>query len=121
MSLHLRKCFLLIPVPFGIKPAVTSHKSDTLTTLLPFVKKVYVYVISVICVCHVFQKFHLMEDHCLVSFSSTGRKPASLCHGPLPVVRPLTFSLKIFFSETTHPILMKFHRNILTMVLFRIS
>ena len=58
-------------------------------------------------------------------FSSTGRRPASLCHGPLsvvpPSVRALTFSLNIFFAETTYRILMKFHRNVPTMVLFRIS
>ena len=61
-------------------------------------------------------------------FSSTGHRPVSLCHGPLSVVHPsmhlsvraLTFSLKIFFSETTHWILMKFHRNGPAMVLFRI-
>ena len=61
-------------------------------------------------------------------FSSTGRRPESLCHGPLSVVRMcvrasvrvLTFSLNIF-SETTYRILMKFHRNVPTMVLFRIS
>ena len=61
-------------------------------------------------------------------FSSTGRRPASLCHGPLSVVRPsvsasvrvLTFSLNIFFSETTCRILMKFHRNVPAMVLFEI-
>ena len=35
-------------------------------------------------------------------------------------VRPSTFSLNIF-SETTYRILMKFHRNVPTMVLFRIS
>ena len=52
--------------------------------------------------------------------SSTGHKPASLCHGPLSV-RVLTFSLNIFFAETTYRILMKFHRNVPTMVLFRIS
>ena len=56
-------------------------------------------------------------------FSSTGRRPASLCHGPLsvvrPSVRPLTLSLNIFFSETAYRILMKFHRNVPTMVLFR--
>ena len=38
-----------------------------------------------------------------------------------PSVRPLTFSLNIFFSETTDWILMKFHRNVPAMVLFRIS
>ena len=38
-----------------------------------------------------------------------------------PSVRALTFSLNIFFSETTYRILMKFHRNVPTMVLFRIS
>ena len=58
-------------------------------------------------------------------FSSTGRRPASLCYGLLSVVRPsvraLTFSLNIFFSETTYWILMKFHRNVPAMVLFRIS
>ena len=36
-------------------------------------------------------------------------------------VRPLTFSLNIFFSETTNQILMKFHRNVPAIVLFRIS
>ena len=55
-------------------------------------------------------------------FSSTGRRPASLCHGLLsvmhPSVRALTFSLNIFFSETTYGILMKFHRNVPAMVLF---
>ena len=43
----------------------------------------------------------------------------------LPAMRPsihaLTFSLNIFFSETTYRILMKFHRNVPAMVLFRIS
>ena len=65
--------------------------------------------------------------------SSTGRRPASLCHGWLSVmhhwvrpsvhlsVRGFTFSLNIFFSETTYRILMKFHRNVSGMVLFRIS
>ena len=38
-----------------------------------------------------------------------------------PSVRALTFSLNIFFSETTYRILMKFHRNVPSMVLFRIS
>ena len=38
-----------------------------------------------------------------------------------PSVRALTFSLNIFFAETTSRILMKFHRNVPTMVLFRIS
>ena len=71
------------------------------------------------------RRFH--EDN--VDFSSTGRRPASLRHGPLSVVRPsvrpsvraLTFSLNIFFSETTYWILIKFHRNVPAMVLFRIS
>ena len=36
-------------------------------------------------------------------------------------VRALTFSLNIFFSETTYRILMKFNRNVPVMVLFRIS
>ena len=59
----------------------------------------------------------------IVVFSSTGCRPASLCHGPscvCPSVRALTFSLNIFFSETTYRILMKFHRNVPAMVLFRI-
>ena len=34
-------------------------------------------------------------------------------------VRALTFSLNIFFSETTYRILMKFYRNVPAMVLFR--
>ena len=33
----------------------------------------------------------------------------------------LTFILNIFFSETTNPSLMKFHRNVPARVLFRIS
>ena len=37
-----------------------------------------------------------------------------------PSVRVLTFSLNILFSETTHPILMKFHKNVPSLVLFRI-
>ena len=70
-------------------------------------------------------------------FSFTSRRPASLCHGLLSVVSPwcvrpsvspsvrpsvrsLTFSLNIF-SEITYRILMKFHRNVPAMVLFRIS
>ena len=59
-------------------------------------------------------------------FSSIGCRPASLCHGQLSAVRAsvrvlTSFSLNIFFSETTYRILMKFHRNVPTMVLFRIS
>ena len=62
-------------------------------------------------------------------FSSSGRRPASLCHGLLSVVCPsvsasvcaLNFSLNICFSETTFRILMKFHRNVPAVVLFRIS
>ena len=38
-----------------------------------------------------------------------------------PSVCALTFSLNIFFSETTYRILMKFHRNVPAMVFFRIS
>ena len=38
-----------------------------------------------------------------------------------PSVRALTFSLNIFFAETTYRILMKFHRNVPTMVFLRIS
>ena len=56
--------------------------------------------------------------------SSTGRRPASICHGLLSIVRlagrtsvcALTFSLNIFFSETTCRILMKFYRNVPAMV-----
>ena len=64
------------------------------------------------------------------SFSSTGRRPTSLCHGLLSVlclsvracmcpsirasVGALTFSLNIF-SETTYRIWMKFYRNVLAM------
>ena len=55
-------------------------------------------------------------------FSSTGRRPPSLCHSLLTIVRAfvhlLTFSLNI--SETTYLILMKFHRNVPAMVLIRI-
>ena len=38
-----------------------------------------------------------------------------------PSVGALTFSLNIFFSETNYRILMKFHRNVPVIVLFRIS
>ena len=81
-----------------------------------------------------FSFFHNVFYHYIaLIFSSTGRRPASLCHGPLSVVRlavclsvrasvcALTFSLNIFFAETTYRILMKFLRNVPTMVLFRIS
>ena len=62
--------------------------------------------------------------------SSTGHRPASFFHGPLsimrlsvcprvhPSARTLTFSLNI--SEATYRILMKFHRNVPGIVLFRI-
>ena len=45
-------------------------------------------------------------------FSSTGQRPAGLCHGLAFVVHPSvsTFILNIF-SKTTQQILMKFHRN----------
>ena len=70
-------------------------------------------------------EYDLDLKHSFLVFSPTGRRPASLCRGPLSVVRPsiraLTFSLNIFFSETTYRILMKFHRNVSAMVLFRIS
>ena len=42
------------------------------------------------------------------------------CPSVRPSVRALTFSLNIFFSETTYQILMKFHRNVPAMVLFKI-
>ena len=63
----------------------------------------------------------LVTDIC----SSIGHRPASLCHGLLSSCVPLsvcvlTFSLNIF-SETTYRILMKFHRTVHAMVLFRIS
>ena len=58
-----------------------------------------------------------------VFICSTGRRPASLCHGLLSVVgasvHALTFSLNIFFSETTYLISMKFYRNVPAMVPFR--
>ena len=55
----------------------------------------------------------------IIFVSSTGRRPASLCHGPLSVVRLcvrpcIKFFLNIF-SET-YRILMKFHRNVPGMV-----
>ena len=57
----------------------------------------------------------------LVIFSSTGvGQRAYVMVRCLSCVRPLTFSLNIF-SETTYPILIKFHRNVPAMVLFRIS
>ena len=47
------------------------------------------------------------------------------CASVWPSVRPsicaLTFSLNIFFSETTYQTSMKFHRNVPGIVLFRIS
>ena len=47
--------------------------------------------------------------------------PLALCHGPVShaSVCALTFILNIF-SETTYPKLMKCHRNVVAMVLFRI-
>ena len=42
------------------------------------------------------------------------------CASVRPSVCALTFSLNIFFSETTYQILMKFHRNVPAMVLFKI-
>ena len=42
------------------------------------------------------------------------------CPSVRPSVCALTFSLNIFFSETTYQILMKFYRNVPAMVLFRI-
>ena len=62
-------------------------------------------------------------------FSSTGHSQQAYvmacclsCVRPSlrPCVRVLTFSLNIF-SETTYQILMKFHRNVPTMVLLKIS
>ena len=44
------------------------------------------------------------------------RCPSCVC----PSIRALTFSLNIFFSETTCRILMKFHRNVPAMVLFNL-
>ena len=63
-------------------------------------------------------------------FSSTGCRPASLCHGPLsiervcirPFVCPSIGALLFFlnsFSETTYQILMKFHGNVPAIVLLR--
>ena len=49
------------------------------------------------------------------------RCPSCVHPSVRPSVRALTFSLNIFFAETTYRILMKFHRNVPTMVLFRIS
>ena len=36
-------------------------------------------------------------------------------------IHVLTFILNIFFSKTSYPILMKFHRNVPAIVLFRVS
>ena len=51
----------------------------------------------------------------LFIFSSSGRRPAGLCHGLVSVVYQcflaLTFISNIF-SETTHPVSLKFHRNV---------
>ena len=57
-------------------------------------------------------------------FSSTGRRQAGLCYGPVSscvrqTVRASTFTSNTMFSETTHPILMKFHRNDPAIVLFK--
>ena len=61
---------------------------------------------------------HMNHSSSLLNFFL--RRPVSLCHGLLSVVhlagrlacrscvRPLTFSLNIFFSETTYRILMNF-------------
>ena len=58
-----------------------------------------------------------------IIISSTGRRPASLCHGPScvrPCVRACFNIFLNIFSETTNRSLMKFHRNVPAMVLFRI-
>ena len=49
------------------------------------------------------------------------RCPSCVRPSVCPSVRALTFSLNIFFSESTYRILMKFHRNVPAMVLFKIS
>ena len=54
----------------------------------------------------------------LVSSSFVLRVSVCLC--VCPSVSALTFSLNIFFSETTYRISMKFHRIVPAMVLFRI-
>ena len=53
-------------------------------------------------------------------FSSTGHRPAGLCHGQVSVVRP-SFILNIIFSETAYPNLIKVHSNVPAVVLLRIS
>ena len=64
--------------------------------------------------------------HSFLAPLAVGQRPYVMVFCPLcvrlcvrPSVRGLTFSLNI--SETTYRILMKFHRNVPAMVLFRIS
>ena len=59
--------------------------------------------------------------------SSTGQKPAGLCHGSVSVLRAsiylslctLTFISNMLYSETANPIFIKLNRNYPVMVLFR--
>ena len=66
----------------------------------------------------------LEQDNFLLAPLAVGQRAYVMVRCPScvrPSVRALTFSLNIFFAETTYRILMKFHRNVPTMVLFRIS
>ena len=83
------------------------------------------------CRTHIDSGMIFILQECEISFLAplaVGQRAYVMAHCPScvhpcvrPSVRALTFSLNIFFAETTDRILMKFHRNVPTMVLFRIS
>ena len=99
----------------------TMHKPPSVVAAVGFKPPA---VLSGLCSCYSHRMWKCTWLFRTTVFSSTGRRPVSLCHGLLSVVRlsvlALTFSLNIF-SETTYQILIKFHRNVPTIVLFRIS
>ena len=62
---------------------------------------------------------HLVYMYLFLAPLAIGQRAYVMVRCP-SCVRALTFSLKIFFSETTYWILMKFHRNVPAKVFFRI-
>ena len=73
---------------------------------------------------HTMMNFDVPEEKSFLAPLALGQRAYVMVCCP-SCVRPsvrvcLTFSLNIFFSETTYRILMKFHRNVPGMVLFRI-
>ena len=67
----------------------------------------------------IFLLFFASDNLCFLAPLAVGQRAYVMVR--CASVRALTFSLNIFFAETTYQILMKFHSNVPTMVLFRIS